>query len=442
MDTILLPEMMLVLAIISLVFGLIIGYIAWDAREWAPTLLALGCLSMATGALMRFVSAAEGLGLQPSAGAGFAPLLGMLLGGGWFFAAVQTLWPATGQRDVRQTVATRTLLVTGVIGAALGCYLFAAFPEIVPSEDLSRVLAGLAALGYIFAGLRFLAVWKFLRLPSQYATMAGSFAFAGVVVVLASGGIPGVAPYQPEALVIASAALPGSGFIIEHRRRPGLRTMVFGLFFPGAVASMRRGYPKVMTGLLERTAAYDSSLRGHVDRVADLSVRVALHLKLSPEDVREVMVASQLHDIGKLLVPRDLLLTPGKLTEEQRAIIERHSAAGAQIVARIPEVALAVRGVREHHERWDGGGYPDHKRQDEIALSARIVAVADVYDALRSERAYKRAWSVAEAVSEIERGSGSHFEPRVVQALACLVTNGAGSEVAPVSDDRQRRSAA
>jgi HD-GYP domain-containing protein (c-di-GMP phosphodiesterase class II) len=139
------------------------------------------------------------------------------------------------------------------------------------------------------------------------------------------------------------------------------------------------------------------------------------------------MVASQLHDIGKLLVPRDLLLKPGKLTDEQRAIIQRHSVSGAQIVARIPEVALAVRGVREHHEHWDGTGYPGHKLADEIALSARIIAVADVYDALRSQRSYKREWSVAEAVAEIERGAGTHFEPRVVQALVRLVASGAES---------------
>ena len=426
-DATFLPETMLLLAAMSFVFGLTIGYIAWDAGEWAPTLLALGCLSMASGAVMRFVFSPDGLGLEPSAGAGFAPLLGMLLGGGWFFAAVQTWWPATGLRNRRRVVATRALLVTGASAAVLSCYLFAEFPALLPSAGLTTVLAGLAAPGYIMAGVRFLAVWRFLRLPSQFMTAIGSFVFGGVVVMLAAGGIPGVAPYQLEIAVIASAALPVTGFIIEHVRRPGLRAMVFGLFFPGAVASMRRGYPRAMTLLLERIAAYDSSLRGHVDRVADLSARLALDLRLSPQDVREVMVASQLHDIGKLLVPRDLLLKPGKLTDEQRAIIQRHSVSGAQIVARIPEVALAVRGVREHHEHWDGTGYPGHKLADEIALSARIIAVADVYDALRSQRSYKREWSVAEAVAEIERGAGTHFEPRVVQALVRLIASGAES---------------
>ncbi len=440
-DTAILSETALAAAVVSLILGLAVGYIAWDAREWSSTLFALGCLSIAAGAVMGFVCSGDGLGLEPSAGAGFAPVLGMLVGSGWFFLAVQTWWSATRLRDVRQTVATRTLLVSGTIGAALGCYLCAAFPDLVPAEQLTRAFAGIAAAAYIIAGARFLAVWHFLRLPSQYVMTVGSFLLAGAVIVLAGGGIPGLPPYQLAALVIVVTALPGAGVIIEQRARPGLRSMVFGLFVPAAVASMQRGQPKVITGLLERAAAYDNSLRDHIERVADLSLRIALHLKLSPDQVREVVLASQLHDIGKLLVPRDLLLKSGKLAPEERIVLERHSTCGAQIVARIPEIAVAARGVQEHHERWDGSGFPDQKREDEIAVSACIVAVADVYDALRSERAYKREWGVVEAVSEIERGSGKQFEPRVVQALVRLAANGATGQAPLASEQPWRRAA-
>ena len=429
-DRTLVAEMTLVTAIVSVTFGLIIGYIAWDAREWAPTLLALGCLSMASGAVVRFITADPGLGLEPSVGAGFAPVLGMLLGGVWFALAVQTWWPASGVRDAKQTVAARTVLVAGVLGVAGACYACAAFPALVPGEQASRVAAGLAAAGYIFAAVRFFAVWRFLRLPSQFATMLGALSFAPLVMVLAAGGVPHIAPYQLESLIIFAAALPAGGFLLEQARRPGLRTMVFGLFVPGAVLSMRRGYPKVMTGLVERIASYDQNLRGHVDRVADLSTRIATQLKVDGGCAREVMLAGQLHDIGKLFVPRGLLQKQGRLSELEMTSVRTHAASGAQLVARIPEIAVVARGVGEHHERWDGAGYPRGLKGVEITEAARIVAVADVYDALRSARSYKSVWGVAEAVSEIERGSGTQFEPRVVQALVRLVADGAGRRAA------------
>ncbi len=312
-------------------------------------------------------------------------------------------------------------MLAGVAIAVAGSLTVVAFPAVVPNATVLRLLAGVAALGYVVAALRFVAVWRFLRLPSQLSMFAGSFLFAPAVIALAAGGAPGVRPWQLELMLLASAALPVSGFIIEQRARPGLRTMVFGLFLPGALAEMRRGYPREMVMLVERIGAYDGPLLGHVDRVADLSTRIAVRLGFDAAAVREVMLASQLHDVGKLFVPRAILDKPGKLDADEWRIVRGHALEGAKMIARVPELATAARAVGEHHERWAGGGYPSGARGEATTPAARIIAAADVFDALTRARAYKDAWPVSDALAELERGKGGDFEPRVVDALRALV---------------------
>ena len=415
-DTAYLVPLTFGVAVAASVFGTVVGVIAWRSGQWAPSMLALGCISMAVGGVARFVCADAGLGLSPAA-AGLMPLVGMLLGGAWFFLCVQAWWPSgNGRRKYAHLT-----MILGVALAVVSVALLAIVPSLAPAPVVLRTLAGLAAAGYVAAGWRFLSVWRFLRLPSQFTTLCGAFLFAPSVVVLAAGGVPGVRPWQLELVMLAATAMPVSGFIIEQRARPGLLTMVHGLFFPGALASMRRGYPREMVLLVERIGAYDGPLLGHVDRVADLSTRIAVRLGFDASAVRDVMLASQLHDVGKLFVPRAILDKPGKLDADEWRIVRGHSLEGAKLIARVPELATAARAVAEHHERWAGGGYPAGAQGDAITPAARIIAAADVFDALTSARAYKDAWPVPDALAELEHGKGGDFEPRVVEALRALV---------------------
>jgi putative two-component system response regulator len=176
-----------------------------------------------------------------------------------------------------------------------------------------------------------------------------------------------------------------------------------------------------MHALLDAVQDYDDSLRGHVSRVAALSVRMGMRMRLNASHLREIALAAQLHDVGKIAIPRAILCKPGTLTPEQFEVMKRHTTIGEHIVSRVPDLAVAVRGVGEHHERWDGAGYPYGREGDAISLTARIVAVADVYDALVSRRAYKQGWSRDDAIAEITRGAGSHFDPRVVDELLRVV---------------------
>jgi len=160
----------------------------------------------------------------------------------------------------------------------------------------------------------------------------------------------------------------------------------------------------------------------HTERVGRTSALIARELGLSEETVALIRRAAPLHDIGKVGIADHILLKPGKLTPEEWAVMKGHVEIGARILAdgKFPVVRLAEEIALSHHERWGGGGYPQGLTGEEIPLAARIVAVADVFDALTHERPYKAAWSVADAVAEVGWASGKQFDPRVVDAFMAL----------------------
>lgn len=171
---------------------------------------------------------------------------------------------------------------------------------------------------------------------------------------------------------------------------------------------------------LARAAEFRDDDTGlHTQRVGLLAARLARVLGLDDEQVDLLRKAAPLHDIGKIGIPDSILLKEGRLTAEERALMETHTGIGARILSgsRYPLLRLAEEIAMSHHERWDGGGYPNALSGDRIPISGRIVAVADVFDSLTHLRPYKRAWTVAEALAEFRTQSGRQFDPAVVEAL-------------------------
>jgi diguanylate cyclase (GGDEF)-like protein len=159
-------------------------------------------------------------------------------------------------------------------------------------------------------------------------------------------------------------------------------------------------------------------LRTHLQEVAELAVGVGRRLGMTPEQLDEVARAAELHDVGKVAIPDAILEKPGPLDEREWSFIRRHTLIGERILAVAPALVPVARLVRSSHERFDGDGYPDGLAGDEIPLGARIVAVCDAYNAMTSDRPYRRALAPDAALEELRRCAGSQFDPVVVKAFA------------------------
>jgi HD-GYP domain-containing protein (c-di-GMP phosphodiesterase class II) len=152
-----------------------------------------------------------------------------------------------------------------------------------------------------------------------------------------------------------------------------------------------------------------------------MALRVGLKMSLPSEQLDALTLGALLHDVGKIGIPDRILHKPGRLTDEEYEIIKRHPALGARMVAPVKELAPAVPAVRYHHERFDGKGYPDGLRGEDIPLAARIVSVVDAYDSMLRERPYGYGISREAALEEIENNSGVQFDPGVVRTLLEMV---------------------
>ncbi len=174
---------------------------------------------------------------------------------------------------------------------------------------------------------------------------------------------------------------------------------------------------------LARAAEFrDDDTGQHTQRVARTTALLAQAMGLPAEQVDLLRQAAPLHDVGKIAISDLILLKPGKLTDEEFATMKTHAALGAALLSQghSEVVQLAERIAGAHHERWDGKGYPQQLAGEQIPLEGRLLAIADVFDALTHERPYKKAWSVAEAVAEITRQSGQQFDPHAVEAFLTL----------------------
>jgi diguanylate cyclase (GGDEF)-like protein/putative nucleotidyltransferase with HDIG domain len=174
---------------------------------------------------------------------------------------------------------------------------------------------------------------------------------------------------------------------------------------------------RAAASLARAVDARDVYTGSHSQRVADLAARTARRLGLPDEDIELTRLAASLHDLGKLAIPEEILRKPGPLTEPERMVLERHPQIGFRMLESLGVDPVAD-WVLHHHERWDGSGYPDGLPGDRIPLGARIIFVADAYDAMTSERVYRRRVAPEHAIAELERCAGSQFDPEIVAALA------------------------
>lgn len=224
----------------------------------------------------------------------------------------------------------------------------------------------------------------------------------GQVGVIYVDNVVGSRQFTKRDLKILTAIANQAGIAI---RRAQLARQVESLF---------RDSMRTVISLVE---VKDEYTYGHSERVTAVALRIAELLEDEQPDLRALEIAGLLHDVGKLSVRLDLLQKPDSLTDSEYAAVKQHPVAGAAILNNVDNAEHIARAVRHHHEWWDGSGYPDKLAGEEIPLLARILAIADAFDSMASERPYKAALAEDEILAELRRGAGTQFDPGLVEPL-------------------------
>ncbi len=189
-------------------------------------------------------------------------------------------------------------------------------------------------------------------------------------------------------------------------------------------SELAESYDTTLEGWARALELRDKETEGHTRRVTDVTLKIAVKMGIAGDDLEHVRRGAILHDIGKMSVADSILLKPGKLTREERIIMERHPETARKLLLPIPFLEKALDIPYCHHEKWDGSGYPRRLKGEEIPLAARIFAVADVWDAVNVKRPYKKAWAREKAIAYFIEQSGKHFDPRIVNVFLEMIHKG------------------
>ena len=358
------------------------------AHEFYQSVSASSWISMAAGAILVALSAIE----TPKRVDMF-----IRRAGGAIFA-----WVA---------VVVAAYIVTSV---AVGSWL-----EQTPTSNtnVQYILASASFALYAFALVRYLEAYRFAKLPSQAAMVVALALLCQVPPILLWGTTWHLSWWMYHALYLIAFAVLFAGWTIEARRAGSLKVIAEGLSMRDALAQLNRGHDSQMLELVDAIEAKDVATLGHVRRVSAYALAIGKKLGLHSQELRSLVLAAELHDVGKIGVPDHILAKPGKLNEDETAEMRRHAIRGFEIAERVPALKALAPVIRAHHERVSGNGYPDALAGDQIPLLARIIAVADSYDAMTSARPYRAAMSPDAATGELHRVRGQELDARCVDAF-------------------------
>lgn len=249
---------------------------------------------------------------------------------------------------------------------------------------------------------------------------------AGDFVTRAILAIPLIAHGRVVGVIQLLNPLDQQGFTEDDLRRMTLFSGPLAHAIDNArlYAEQKRIFVDTVTAMAEAIEKRDPYTGGHVHRVVSYSLLIAGEMGLARPELEKLRMAATLHDVGKLAVPDRILSKPEPLDDDEFKIMQQHTVDGAQIVGRIRDLRDMLPGVRSHHERLDGKGYPDGLKDEELEAIPRIIAVADTYDAMTTDRPYRKGLPAQKAADEIESCAGTQLCPRVVAAFSRLYRRG------------------
>lgn len=321
-------------------------------------------------------------------------------------AIIVTLFASIGLRDLRTRSLTKHCFNAAqlTLSAGASAFVFHALasdpthlPVAVPAAIIAAALNFVTNTGLVSGavaratGRRTLEIWR-----EQYATLGSTYAAYAVLGIMLA--------------------------VLE--RNAGWTSILF-LLVPVLIAraafrtaiDLQDAFDRVITTLVAAVEQKDPYTSGHAERVANLTHLVAIEYGISPATARKIRYAALMHDIGKLAVHNAVLQKNGKLTTEEYDHMRLHPERGVELVAEVELLEPVLDGIRHHHERWDGAGYPDGLAGEAIPLVARLITSCDAFDAMTSTRVYRTARTLEAAFDELDRCAGTQFDPQVVRAL-------------------------
>lgn len=318
-----------------------------------------------------------------------------------------------------------------VDNSKFGIYIVMSTALVSMSYHLINVTLVSAAIS-VFSNSAFLPTFRYLYQTAP-GYLAGAAVVAAIRIVLALSNnnlwilVPTMAIAAPMAFVILREQRYRRERDEEHAQRIHEKEEYIAELEKGRAELERRQteieemYAATVEAFALAIDAKDRYTQEHIQRVKQLAVAIASEMGLVGDDLRAIEVGAALHDIGKIAIPEHILNKPGRLTADEFNLIKRHAEMGARILQPVhfPYPVMGV--VRSHHEKWDGSGYPDALKGDQIPLGGRILAVADVYDALTSDRPYRQGWAHDRAAEYLTKEAGTHFDPAVVDAFTRVV---------------------
>ena len=346
--------------------------------------------------------------------AGYLPLLAL-------YERRLPFWPAGAL-----VLVTLSGLAIFAIFAFVNAAVIANLP--VVSTPVIYLVAVTAGAGLLFAGYRQFTSYRVagMRLQGSLALAFPLLACALLSQVITQTFT--LAWWEYHLLMLIAVGLAFMALVRERRRGRGYRTILEAALDLQVKAEIELEHVAEITALAAAIEAKDRDTRGHTVRVAELTVGIARELGMPAPTLRYMARAGLLHDIGKLHIPDAILLKPGPLDDEEWVVMKRHPEMGLDILRRLGKFEKEAEVVIAHHERIDGSGYPNRLKGDEIPIGARILAVADTYDVLVSDRPYRRARTREEAMKILDEESGPHLWTPAVDALKLMLAERAAGD--------------
>jgi HD-GYP domain-containing protein (c-di-GMP phosphodiesterase class II) len=271
---------------------------------------------------------------------------------------------------------------------------------------------------FAVAGWRYFSEFRLSALPAHGTLAAGMLLLAEAQLAMWLSPIWALSWWGYHLLMLSGFLTSVAGFGLSDTRHRSLSGVFETLFLTDTIDRIESSYTEAIVALVAAVEARDRYTKGHSARVSQMAVLIGEAMRLPGETLRSLGRAGLIHDVGRLAVPDAILSKPGRLTPEEYDVVQEHPLRGYEVIGRVASLRDELPGVLHHHEWYDGSGYPHGLRGERIPLAARILAVADVYDALTSDRPYRGALTEDEALAHLRRMAGTQFDAGVVDAFA------------------------